>query len=163
PEKPEKKSEPQKPVKADAYDDRTERINESKLQQALVKPSQPKEASEDKVRASVGRYSSMRSSAAGGTEAALAQSESLRIAQGRITEGGGNHEPPGTKNEDLGAAAETWRRRADKLLAVNNRREADYEHAISSFEQEKGILTNARDTLSRDVEQLRRKNEELEL
>ncbi len=169
PEKPEKKPEPEKAeahrsaAKVDVHDDRTERINESKLQQALARPIPKDSQAEDKVRASVGRFSSMRSSAAGGTEAALAQSESLRIAQGRILELENELERLRTQNEELGAAAETLRRRADELLAVNNRREADYEHAVSSFEQERGILANARDTLSRDVEQLRRKNEELEL
>lgn len=168
PEKPAKKSDPVTPEQhkpaIDPYDDRTERINESKLQQALAKPVQPKDPhAEDKVRASVGRFSSMRSSAAGGTEAALAQSESLRIAQSRIIELEGELERLRTQNEELGAAAETLRRRADELLAENSRRQADYEHAISSFEQEKGILTNARDALSRDLELQRRKNEELEL
>jgi hypothetical protein len=164
PEKPASKPAPDKSAKADHHDDRTERINESKLQQALAKPSHPKgEGGEDKVRASVGRFSSMRAGAAGGTEAALAQSESLRIAQGRILELEGEIERLRTQNEELGAAAETLRRRSDELLAINNRREADYQNAISSFEQEKGILTGARETMGRDVEQLRRKNEELEL
>jgi hypothetical protein len=162
PEKFEKKDEPKKSAKAPSHDDHTERINESKLQQALNKPAAPKD-SEDKVRASVGRFSSMRSGAGGGTEAALAQSESLRIAQSRILELENEIERLRTQNEELGAAAETLRRRADELLAVSNRRESDYEHAISSFEQDKNILASARDALSRDNEQLRRKNEEMEL
>lgn len=162
PQKPAAKPEAQ-PAHAPSHanDDRTERINESKLQQPMAKPVQPKDT-EDKVRASVGRHSSMRAGAQG-TEAALAQSESLRIAQSRILELEGELERLRTQNEELGAAAETLRRRADELLAVNNRREADYQNAISSFEQEKNILTSARDAVGRDVEQLRRKNEELEL
>ena len=169
PKKPEPK-EPQQPVKGHgsaahgeptANDDHTERINESKLQQAIAKPA-PKE-SEDKVRASVGRFSSMRAGGQGGTEAALAQSESLRIAQGRLLELEAEIERLRIQNEELGAAAETLRRRADELLAVNNRREADYQNAIGSFEQEKNILGASREAMARDVEQLRRKNDELEL
>lgn len=168
PKKPEKKSEPEQPAKAQSSapapthnDDRTERINESRLQQPMAKKPEPKE-SEDKVRASVGRFSSMRAGGQG-TEAALAQSESLRIAQGRILDLENEIERLRTQNEELGAAAETLRRRADELLAINSRREADYQNAISSFEQEKNILGSARDALGRDVEQVRRKNEELEL
>ncbi len=168
PKKPENK-EPQQPVKAPApanfgsaaNDDHTERINESKLQQAIAKPAAP--SPEDKVRASVGRFSSMRAGGQGGTEAALAQSESLRIAQGRLLELEAEIERLRIQNEELGAAAETLRRRADELLAIGNRREADYQNAISSFDQEKNILGASRDAMGRDVEQLRRKNEELEL
>lgn len=169
---PEQKSESaQEPAKAEgtakgrasALDDRTERINESKLHQAIAKPVAPRESSEDKVRASVGRHSSMRAGVSGGTEATLAQSESLRIAQGRIIELEEEIERLRTQNEELGAAAETLRRRADELLAINSRREADYQNAISSFDQEKNILTSSRDAMSRDLEHLRRKNEELEL
>ncbi len=150
------------PAAPAANDDHTERINESKLQQAIAKPAAPKE-SEDKVRASVGRFSSMRAGGQGGTEAALAQSESLRIAQGRLLELEAEIERLRIQNEELGAAAETLRRRADELLAVNNRREADYQNAIGSFEQEKNILGASREAMARDVEQLRRKNEEMEL
>ena len=159
-----KNSESQPPAKAQspAHDDQTERINESKLQHAISKPV-PRESNEDKVRASVGRFSSMRAGGPGGTEAALAQSESLRIAQGRLLELEAEIERLRIQNEELGAAAETLRRRADELLAINNRREADYQNAMSSFEQEKNILNSGREAMGRDVEQQRRKNEELEL
>lgn len=150
-------------VSTPSEDDHTERLSESKLAQAVVKPVAPRDP-DDKVRASVGRFNPMRSSAApNSTEAALAQSESLRIAQQRLLEFEQEIERLRIQNEELGAAAETLRRRADELLAVNNRREADYQNAISSFEQEKQLLTSGRDALGRENEELRRRNEELEL
>ncbi len=116
------------------------------------------------VRASVGRYGALRSSgAATVTEAALAQSESLRIAQGRILELEQEIERLRQQNEQLGAAGETLRRRADELLALNQQREGDYQYAVSTFEQEKNILQSSKEALQRDLENNRRKNEELEL
>lgn len=158
----EAKQQPKAPVE----DDATERLNESQMQAALKKPVEPKKDPEDKdrVRASVGRFASMRSTAgSNSTEAALAQSESLRIAQARLLELEKEIERLRVQNEELGAAAETLRRRADELLAVNNRREADYQNAIASFDQEKQILTSSKEALGRDAEQMRRRNEELEL
>lgn len=130
----------------------------------LEETGRPPSRGEDRVRASVGRPGAFRSlGAANATEAALAQSESLRIAQGRVLELEQEIERLRLQNEELAAAGETLRRRTDELLAENSRREADYQHALSTFEQEKGILTGNKEALRRDVEDLKRKNEELEL
>ncbi len=152
--------------KGPSNDDRTERLSESKLAQIVHKPASAgaPPTGEDKVRASVGRFASLRASPGGAsTEAALAQSESLRIAQGRILELEQEIERLRTQNEELGAAGETLRRRTDELLAQNSKRENDYQHAVSSFEQEKNILNSAKEAMQRDLELLRRKNDELEL
>lgn len=118
----------------------------------------------DRVRASVGRYGALRSTGAPTvTEAALAQSESLRIAQNRILELEQEIERLRTQNEELGAAGETLRRRTDELRSDNQKRENDYQYAVSTFEQEKGILQSTKEALQRDLENLRRKNDELEL
>lgn len=163
------KTEAVKPTEPEAKqtDDETERLSESQMHQALHKPverKEPEPKETEAVRASVGRFASMRSTAgSNSTEAALAQSESLRIAQGRLLELEKEIERLRVQNEELGAAAETLRRRADELLAVNNRREADYQNAIGSFEQEKQILTTSKEAIGREAEQLRRRNEEMEL
>lgn len=120
---------------------------------------------EDRVRASVGRFGALRSGVGQGsvTEAALAQSESLRIAQSRLLELEQEIERLRLQNEELAAAGETLRRRSDELLAQNQNRESDYQNALETFEQEKHLLTAAKEAVQRDMESLRRKNEELEL
>ena len=115
-------------------------------------------------RASVGRGGAYRTPGQPTvTEASLAQSESLRIAQTRILDLEQEVERLRTENEEFGAAGETLRRRADELIAEGHRRAGEYRHAESIFEQERGLLTAAKDALLRDVEAGRRRIEELEL
>ena len=97
------------------------------------------------------------------TEAALAQSESLRIAQNRILDLEHEVERLRTENEEFGAAGETLRRRADEISAEAQAREGEFRHAESIFEQERGIMNAAKDALQRDLETQRRRIEELEL
>jgi predicted nucleic acid-binding Zn-ribbon protein len=124
----------------------------------------PSRGRDDRARTSVGRHAAFRQSGApSATEAALAQSESLRIAQQRILELEQELERLRLQNEELGAAGETLRRRADELLAQNSKRENDYENAVSTFNQEREILSGSKEALQRDLELARRKNEELEL
>lgn len=131
---------------------------------ALSSPSSSGPLSENRVRASVGRFGALRSSGAPTvTEAALAQSESLRIAQSRILELEQEIERLRLQNEELGAAGETLRRRTDELHADTQKLENDYQYAVSTFEQEKGILQSTKEALQKELELLRRKNEELEL
>ncbi len=138
-------------------DDKTQRLSESRVNHAPAEPH-------DKVRASVGRFGAFRSSApSNSTEAALAQSESLRIAQNRLLEFEQEIERLRQQNEELAAAGETLRRRADELLAQNHKRESDYQNAVSTFEQEKQILSDSKDQLQRELELARRKGDELEL
>jgi predicted nucleic acid-binding Zn-ribbon protein len=120
-------------------------------------PSEP-----NPVRASVGRFAPFRSSGSG-SDAALAQSESLRIAQSRLLEFEQEIERLRTQNEELAAAGETLRRRTDELSAANQKRESDYQHAVSTFEQEKNILIESRDAVQRQLDGVAQKSEELEL
>lgn len=140
-------------------DDKTERIKEP-----AQNTSPAIGAAEDRVRASVGRFGAFRSSGpASSTEAALAQSESLRIAQQRLLEFEQEIERLRLQNEELAAAGETLRRRTDELSASNQRRESDYQNAVNTFNQEKEILLGSKEALQRELEGLRQKNEELEL
>lgn len=115
-------------------------------------------------RAAVGRAEAFRSSGAmGASEAALAQSENLRLAQDRILELEKEIERLRIENEELGAAGETLRRRSDELLSLNEELERKLEHEVSTLNQEKEILRNSRDLLRKEVEELKQKNTELEL
>lgn len=174
PEKPEQKS---KPVEKAEVDDRTVPVRENDLSDPHatvpvtsagdtipVKKSPPKGIAEDRVRASVGRFGAFRSSGgASSTEAALAQSESLRIAQQRLLEFEQEIERLRLQNEELAAAGETLRRRTDELTASNQKRESDYKNALATFNQERAILNGTKEALQRELEALRQKNEELEL
>lgn len=148
-------------------DDKTQRLSESRVNQPSQSNSTTlpaEEQSGNKVRATVGRHGAFRSTGqASSTEAALAQSESLRIAQNRLLEFEQEIERLRQQNEELAAAGETLRRRTDELLAQNHKRESDHQHALSTFEQEKQILTEAKEALQRDLEAARRKADELEL
>lgn len=146
--------------------DPTQRIAQT-LPVAINPQSTPQRRQNDEpgaVRASVGRPAAFRTSGSPSTtEAALAQSESLRIAQNRILELENEVERLRQQNEEFGAAGETLRRRADELITENQRLDADFRHAESVFEQERGILSSAKEALQRDVEAGRRRVEELEL
>lgn len=147
------------PVRDLSPDESTERINQSTLKHNVASGDP-----EDRVRASVGRFGTFRAGGqASTTEAALAQSESLRIAQQRLIDLEGEIERLRLQNEELAAAGETLRRRTDELLAQNQKRESDYENAVSTFNQEKELLSGSKEALQRDLEQQRRKAEELEL
>lgn len=123
------------------------------------------EKANHEVRASVGRYAPSRAigSSSSSTEAALAQSESLRIAQNRLLEFEQEIERLRTQNEELAAAGETLRRRTDELTAENQKRDSDYQYAVSGFEQEKKILNDSKDALQRDLDAHKQKADELEL
>ena len=126
-------------------------------------PSAPKET--PKERAAIGRFAPLRSSvqSSSATEAALAQSEALRIAQNRLLELEQEIERLRLQNEELAAAGETLRRRADELLTQNQRRESDYQNAVQNFDQQKTILTDAKESLQRDLDVAKQKAEELDL
>ncbi|MGE3681683.1 MAG: hypothetical protein AB7G93_08155 [Bdellovibrionales bacterium] len=155
-------SDPDPPAQLEG--DHTLPINTSEPDPAHSTALMPGSRDKDKVRASVGRFGPYRTPGApSASEAALAQSESLRIAQNRILELEQELERLRLQNEELGAAGETLRRRTDELLAKNQQRENEYQNSLSRFEQEKEILLASKEALQRDLETLRRRNEELEL
>ncbi len=131
---------------------------------SLSADDEPSEKKDFPSRAAVGRAEGFRSSSAlGSPEAALAQSENLRIAQDRILELEREIERLRVENEELGAAGETLRRKSDELLSVNEDLERRLEHEVSTSNQEKEILKNSRDLLRKEVEELKQKNSELEI
>lgn len=157
----------QERVQQPVGEDRTEMLSHSQINPPSVpkiKSVTPKPAPPPSVRASVGRFGGGR---AGGSvsssEAALAQSENLRIAQVRLLEFEQEIERLRLQNEELAAAAETLRRRTDELTSSNQKRERDYQNAVGSFRQEKEILLSSKEALQRSLEELRQKNDELEL
>ena len=134
--------------------DETERIHATRAKASDPAPE----------RASVGRFGTFqRTGPATATDAALAQSENLRIAQNRLLELEQEIERLRQENQKLARAGETYRRLSDELQGETQKRESDYKHAISMFEQEKGILNGTKEALQRDLEVQRRKNEELDL
>ena len=160
--RPEERNDATVPLRASIGDDATYRVNETLP--VPVNAGQHRRADDGAVRASVGRGGQFRTPGSPTTtEAALAQSESLRIAQNRILDLEAEVERLRTENEEFGAAGETLRRRTDELTAEAQRRDGEYRHAESIFEQERGILGAAKDALQRDVEASRRRIEELEL
>ena len=87
-------------------EDRTVRITPSQMPQPSAHPQA--QSGGGKVRASVGRFAGVRTGGpSNSTEAALAQSESLRIAQGRLLEFEQEIERLRLQNEELAAAGET--------------------------------------------------------
>ncbi|HAG90533.1 MAG TPA: hypothetical protein DCL41_01600 [Bdellovibrionales bacterium] len=128
----------------------------------LKSPSKPQKRPQE--RAAVGRAEPLRAvGSADPTEMALAQSENLRLAQDRILELEKEIERLRLENEELGAAGETLKRRADELVSSNEEYERKLEHEVSTSSQEKEILRNSRDLLRKEVEELKQKNAELEL
>lgn len=131
---------------------------------AHVASSSQRGDADDRVRASVGRFKAFGSGGGSSvTEAALAQSENLRIAQQRILDLENEVERLRVENEQLAAAGETFRRKSDELMARTEELEAQYESANSAAQQERSILQSSRDGLKREMDQLKTKNEELEL
>lgn len=127
-------------------------------------PEQVEDTATAPQRAAVGRAEAFRTHAfPSSSDAALVQSENLRLAQDKILDLEKEIERLRVENEDLGAAGETLRRRADELLSENEELRRQLEHEISTSHQEKEILKNSRDLLRKEVEELKQKNAELEL
>ena len=147
---------------APAGDDKTELSDSEGFEPAG--PSSVSDEAGDRVQAAVGRFGGFRSAqGASHTEAALAQSENLRIAQNRLLELEQEIERLRTQNEKLGASGDKFRSRADELLTENQRLESENQHLVSKFEQDRSILMESKKSLQRDLEAARRKTEELEL
>ncbi len=118
---------------------------------------------EDKVRASVGRFAGLSS---GGrvspVDASLAQSENLRLAQQRILDLEQELERLRTENEELAAAGETFRRRADELSSREQILERKVEEQLSQMKDEKEVLLKSMQDKDAQLRGLKRKLEEME-
>lgn len=117
---------------------------------------------EEQIRTSVGRHGALRNTSSP-SSAALAQSENLRIAQGRILELENEVERLRRENEQLGAAGETFRRKSDELTSQVADLDNKYQNAVSTHSQEKELLLENKESLRGENEQLRARSEELEL
>lgn len=95
-------------------------------------------------------------------EAALKQSESLRIAQGRITELEHELEEIRRENEKLASAGETLRRRSDELMSRAESAEAQARESQRIFEEEKKVLRGQLQAKDRESLDLKNRLEEME-
>jgi predicted nucleic acid-binding Zn-ribbon protein len=158
---------PEFAVNGEQHNDPTIRITGNEEQIVIDHKSNRSAASvkadsHDEARASVGRFGAFRNTGSP-TGAALAQSETLRIAQSRILELEKEVERVRTENESLAAAGETFRRKADEMSARMEDLENKYEHAVSTHDQEKALLLENKESLRGELGSLKQKTEELEL
>ena len=151
----------------EALDDRTMQLSESRILKTDEKISLPKEEKqkpkEEVIKAGVGRFAPNRPvGPQSSTEAALARSENLRIAQNRILELEQEVERLRVENEQLAAAGETFRRRADELLGRAENAEARSESLQNLADEEKKLLQESLEGKERQYRGVQSKIEELE-
>lgn len=144
-----------------AVSDKTAVINE---ETARAEKGSHSQQADDKVRSSVGRFASVHGSGMNASaSAAMAQSENLRIAQARILDLESEIERIRQENEQLAAAGETLRKRADehaaKFESVIAKADRDRENHI----QEKELLSQNLEARGKEVESLQLKIDELEM
>jgi DNA repair exonuclease SbcCD ATPase subunit len=95
-------------------------------------------------------------------EASLKQSESLRIAQARITDLEHEVERLRRENEKLAAAGETMRRRADELFSQSENLQSQLREQTENLGEEKKIYRGQLTAKERDLQETKQKLEELE-
>jgi len=158
-------------------DDPTMRLSESKILSTSHKTSHSTvpPANGETVRtrvttsmaepkSAVGRVAPIRSSGFNSaTEAALATSENLRIAQNRILELEQEISRLRTDNEQLAAAGETLRRRADELLVQVTALDEKMKRSIEARDQEIEILKKAQAEKDKEASSMKLKIEEMEM
>ncbi len=149
--------------------DETVRLRDSQVLSSpvLEEPTKSKgkePAVEPVHRAAVGRAVPFGSSGfRSPTEAVLAQSETLRLAQQRILELESEVERLRSENEQLASAGETFRRKSDELLSLNEKLDHRARDIQQLAEQEKGMISDQLAHQTKEVQQLRSQNEELQL
>ncbi len=112
---------------------------------------------------------SARPSASGGggggfnsSEAAMKQSESLRIAQTRISELETEQERLRRENEQLASAGETLRRRSDEMLTKAEQLELNLKESERIHSEEKKVFRGQLSSKDREIHDLRGRLEEME-
>ena len=95
-------------------------------------------------------------------EASLKQSESLRIAQKRITDLEQELERLRRENENLGTAGDTLRRRSDELLTKSENLEIQSRENDKIHEEEKKVYRSQVQQKDRDLMEQRNRLEEME-
>lgn len=96
------------------------------------------------------------------SEAALKQSESLRIAQSRISDLERELERIRRENEDLASAGETLRRRTDELISKAESLEIKERESSRIHEEERKVLRGQMQAKDRENSELRSRVEEIE-
>ena len=96
------------------------------------------------------------------TESKLAESENLRIAKNKISELQKENEKLTIENEELAAAAETFRNKVDKLEGQAQNYEIKYRDLNDNVKGEKEILLNSIADKDKELQKVRQKASELE-
>ncbi len=96
------------------------------------------------------------------SEAALKQSESLRIAQSRITDLERELERVRRDNESLSTAGDTLRRRADELASKAESFEIQARESSRMLDEEKKVMRGQLQTKDRENHEMRARVEEIE-
>lgn len=171
------KAEPSEVKEKTKADDATLRLSESKILSTPNKTlnSIPHPPHGETVRtrvtspiaeakSAVGRIAPIRASGFNSaTEAALATSENLRIAQNRILELEQELGRLRTDNEQLAAAGETLRRKADELHVQTTGLDEKMKRTVEARDQEIDILKKAQAQKEKDSGALKLKIEEMEM
>lgn len=158
-------------------DDATIRLSESKIHSApnktmsSIAPPPHGETVRTRItspiaeaKSAVGRIAPIRASGFNSaTEAALATSENLRIAQNRILELEQELGRLRTDNEQLAAAGETLRRRADELQVQATGLDEKMKRTVDARDQEIEILKKAQAQKEKESGSLKLKIEEMEM
>ena len=97
------------------------------------------------------------------SEAALKQSESLRIAQNRISELETELERIRRDNENLSTAGDTLRRRADELISKTENLELQSRESQRIADEERKVMRTQLQAKDRENAELRTRVEEIEL
>lgn len=135
-----------------ATDRSIDRGGATEIRVGIKVPPAPREAS------SGPSYGSMGSS----SEAALKQSDTLRIAQNRITELERELERVRRDNESLSTAGDTLRRRTDELSSKAESLEIQAREAQKMLEEEKRVMRGQLQTKERENGEMRTRVEEIE-
>lgn len=161
--------------------DATMRLSETKIADKTVKTSEKSQVGTTEVlnnnntvksrvqtvseaKSAVGRVAPVRTAGfSSATEAALATSENLRIAQNRILELEQELSRLRTDNEHLAAAGETLRRRADELLAQTTTLQDRFNRTVENKDQELELLRQVHKQKEKDAADVKMKVEELEM
>jgi hypothetical protein len=97
------------------------------------------------------------------SEVALRQSESLRIAQSRLTELENEIERLRRENEQLATAGETLRRRNDELLSKTESIDGQFRESLKTFDEERKVLRGQIQGKDRESHEVRVRLEEAEM
>ena len=161
------KSETHRPVpdlsNSDLDDDAIATIDRMMPTEIKTRAGSGNEAHKDsKQKVAASNYAQAGGAAFSSAEASLKQSESLRVAQKRITELEQELERIRRENENLSTAGDTLRRRTDELLSKTEQLESQSRESEKIHEEEKKVFRGQLHQKDRDSMDLRQRLEEME-